>query len=1014
MFPTPAHSRAASTRRFVRLRALCGSIALACAVSAHPVFAAAAPENLGNGLALLVQSNLATKGLTGTALQAAAPYDGYTTEQAASMAKLAISDAQGRVLVRINPDGSQPVTALASAVQASIASVHVTAIDANYRKVGVMDAYVGVDDVTELATFPGVRSLIMELKPRHSDAHVGGPVGTAVNPGPDAQDGDILRKLGSVFDQGVTQHRVDRINRFYSASAPLDYEGSGMSIGFISNSFGANASAAATDVTRFDLPGAANNPVNTQAVVVLEDDTTAGSDDEGRAMVQIGYKMAPKARLAFATANFGEVDFANNIRALAGMPGSTYPGQTFAADTICDDVGYYDEPYFQDGIISAGIDDVAAFGVPYFSSAANDIGVNGYESDLRWVPNGTGMTAAAGNTALTGTNINLANVPPELYAGGFHNFNPNFGQLDVAQTVNIASNANEPPTVLQWNEPYDQTTTPELVTPPLFVGHGTITGTQTSVSFTIPASLTAGNLYELTSDADAGSSVDSIVTIKDPGGNTIVDHQDTQVDEIARFFAPVTGGNYSVTINRYGTTTGALTVTLYATNGFSGPAVKTRISLLAFTSAGVYVPGSSLTANTLATNEPIQLGTTLRSGGGSQLQYVIARANVPDGPNIATHVRYLIPGNGLSGIGPAEYVSYNTVTTGGHAMAKGSNGTAAYSVFRPSLPETFTSPGPVKIYFDNSGSGEQFATPEIRRQPRIAAADGANNTVLSPNFYGTSAAAPHAAAIAALVLEAKGGHHSVTPTQMTSLLQRSTFPHDLDPSASAGVAYTASGAKVAIRIASDGSNNAGTGGQDANAFTVAYSGSGSLATLVFNPAGTAATAGNVSGGSNNVADVSGSSPATVKYSELGAPGTVFAPSVRPFTIGSQSTIAAADVSATYSNPAPAPSTNQSWTMSLTFVSGAFTQDKTLRYTVGRAEQHSAGNTTTTDYLADLFGGGVSLPSGTVIPGGMTFSGSTSTGETFSGTIQNRIGAGYTPVDGYGFINAEKAVNQTVQ
>jgi len=1013
MFPTPAHSPAASTRRLVRLRALCGGIALAFTVSALPVFAAAVPENLGNGLALLVQSNLATKGLTGTARQAVAPYDGYTTEQAASMAKLAINDAQGRLLVRINPDGSQPADALAGAVQAAVASVRVTAIDANYRKVGVLDAWVGIDDVAELATFPGVRSVIMELKPRHSDARVGGPAGAAVNPGTDAQDGDVLRKLGSVFDQGVTQHRVDRINQFYSATAPLDYEGSGMSIGFLSNSFGANASAAAADVTRFDLPGAAANPVNTQPVVVLEDDTAAGSDDEGRAMVEIGYKMAPKAALGFATANFGEVDFARNIRALAGMPGSTYPGQTFAADTICDDVGYYDEPYFQDGIISAGIDDVAAFGVPYFSSAANDIGVNGYDSDLRWVPNGTGMSAADGNTALAGTNINLANVPPELYAGGFHNFNPNIGQLDVAQTVNIASNANEPPTVLQWNEPYDQTTTPELVTPPLFVGHGTITSTQTSVSFTIPASLTAGALYELDSDADAGSGVDSIVTIKDPSGNTVIDHQDTEVDEVARFFAPVTGGNYSVTINRYGSTTGALTVTLYATNGFTGPAVKTRVSLLAFTTAGAYVPGSSLTANALATNEPIQLGTTLRSGG-SQLQYVIARANVPDGPNVATHVRYLIPGNGLSGIGPAEYVSYNTVTTGGHAMAKGSNGTAAYSVFRPSLPETFTSPGPVKIYYDNSGSGEQFATPEIRRQPRIAAADGANNTVLSPNFYGTSAAAPHAAAIAALVLEAKGGHHSVTPTQMTSLLQRSTFPHDLDPSAASGVAYTASGAKIAIRIASDGSNNTGTGGQDANAITVAYDGSGSLATLVFNPDGTAATAGNTSGGSNNVSDVSGSNPATVKYSELSAPGTVFAPSSRPFTVGSLSTVPAASVTASYSNPAPAPSTSQSWTMTLTFADGAFTQDKTLRYTVGRAEQHSAGNATAADYLADLFGGGVSLPGGTVVPGGMTFSGTTSSGETFNGTIQNRIGAGYTPVDGYGFINAEKAVNQTVQ
>jgi len=58
--------------------------------------------------------------------------------------------------------------------------------------------------------------------------------------------------------------------------------------------------------------------------------------------VQIGFKMAPKAKLAFATADTGEVGFANNIRALGGLTGFTYPGQTFKADVICDDVGYFD------------------------------------------------------------------------------------------------------------------------------------------------------------------------------------------------------------------------------------------------------------------------------------------------------------------------------------------------------------------------------------------------------------------------------------------------------------------------------------------------------------------------------------------------------------------------------------------------------------------------------------------------------------------------------------------------
>ena len=87
--------------------------------------------------------------------------------------------------------------------------------------------------------------------------------------------------------------------------------------------------------------------------------------------------------------------------------------------------------------------------------------------------------------------------------------------------------------------------------------------------------------------------------------------------------------------------------------------------------------------------------------------------------------------------------------------------------------------------------GNRLPTPEVRLQPGVAAADNANTSFFGvddvgdldtkPNFSGTSAAAPHAAAIAALVLERNGGPGSVTPAQMTQLLHQSAFPHDLDP-----------------------------------------------------------------------------------------------------------------------------------------------------------------------------------------------------------------------------------------
>ena len=84
--------------------------------------------------------------------------------------------------------------------------------------------------------------------------------------------------------------------------------------------------------------------------------------DEGRAMLQIVHAVAPGASLAFYTGDDSEADFANGIGALAGA----------GAKVIADDLGYFDEPFFQDGIVAQAIDTVEAQGVAYFSAAGND------------------------------------------------------------------------------------------------------------------------------------------------------------------------------------------------------------------------------------------------------------------------------------------------------------------------------------------------------------------------------------------------------------------------------------------------------------------------------------------------------------------------------------------------------------------------------------------------------------------------------------------------------------------
>ena len=91
---------------------------------------------------------------------------------------------------------------------------------------------------------------------------------------------------------------------------------------------------------------------------------------------------------------------------------------------------------------------------------------------------------------------------------------------------------------------------------------------------------------------------------------------------------------------------------------------------------------------------------------------------------------------------------------------------------------------------------------------------------------------------------------------MTTFLENTTFRHDLDPSYASGIARDSNGNKVQVSLSSDGrfSNGATRGVNDANSFTVNYTGEGTLTSLVFNPQGIALTGGNVSGGNNGYTD----------------------------------------------------------------------------------------------------------------------------------------------------------------
>ena len=165
------------------------------------------------------------------------------------------------------------------------------------------------------------------------------------------------------------------------ARVTFGVDGAGIMVGALSDSFD-DLGGAAGDVASGDLPA---------GIVVLADLGGRGTD-EGRGMLQLIHDVAPGADQAFHTAFGGEADFALGIEELAGCAPGSAAGcapSPMPADVITDDVTYFAEPMFQDGIVAQAVDNVKAADVSYFSSAGNN-GRDAYEAPFD--PDGAGFT----------------------------------------------------------------------------------------------------------------------------------------------------------------------------------------------------------------------------------------------------------------------------------------------------------------------------------------------------------------------------------------------------------------------------------------------------------------------------------------------------------------------------------------------------------------------------------------------------------------------------------------------
>ncbi len=246
----------------------------------------------------------------------------------------------------------------------------------------------------------------------------------------------VAATQGTVVSQGDVSLHSDAVR------AETGLDGSGITVGVLSDSYECNPAAfvpgaPTTTAAQDDLSG--DVPPNVQ---VLSNGPCPGTD-EGRAMVQLVHDVAPGAAQKFHTAFNSLVDFASGILRLRAA----------GAKVIVDDVIYFAENMFSDGIIAQAADRAVAQGAVYFSAAGNYARLS-YESAYR-------ETSVETNG---GGNLNGNGAPFVLRA---HDFDAS-GGTDTLQKIKVTESNGQAVVVFsfQWDDPFLSSTTYAHLTDP--------------------------------------------------------------------------------------------------------------------------------------------------------------------------------------------------------------------------------------------------------------------------------------------------------------------------------------------------------------------------------------------------------------------------------------------------------------------------------------------------------------------------------------------------------------------
>ena len=154
--------------------------------------------------------------------------------------------------------------------------------------------------------------------------------------------------------------------------------------------------------------------------------SNTGNTDEGEAMMEEAYHLVPGATFAFSSCGQSQTDMATSITDLSMQA---------HCNLICDDVGFPDEPMFQDGPIAQAANTFHAGGGIYLSAAGN----------------GANSGLGAVYTPVSTTPDPHTNGVPD--GNAFHNWGIG-GATPGFLPITITGSRPFVTIVLQWNQPY--------------------------------------------------------------------------------------------------------------------------------------------------------------------------------------------------------------------------------------------------------------------------------------------------------------------------------------------------------------------------------------------------------------------------------------------------------------------------------------------------------------------------------------------------------------------------------